>query len=802
MRRVPSIVVYLLGFILACGGENRDGGTVTIITDMPDAAHTPMVDGGDAGAAPDAGMADGAVADADVDMRGPDMAVPEPCGTATGTVPEGLQVLKHDDGDRSTSFNEQFQGLLIAGKDLTIEPINQAIRYDLEHPVKIHAIKVRYQSVPEDRTQPIGIAIRPDFGHNGFDFWPHDVHWQGNLCAQDVQAGEWTTFVIDPPLVIDKPQPIYVVQQRREGLTTPDWAFDLSPPDGCMNPNPNSCCNSYTDCHSSYNIPGLTYFEDGGAAYYFWNGLSLSFPYDYMVRLVVEPTDDVQPEEKIFQPVPDLTVGSKFSWGDYDNDGWDDLLVGGWQLLRNDQGTLVDVGAAAGIVPEVGTGGVWGDYDNDGCLDLFTFIEDPSTADILYRNNCDGTFTDVTAMSGIVDSQDLTNCPRDGMDQPGSPTAAATWVDVDNDGFLDLYLGNEICWDVGGGYFVDTVWRNNADGTFSEWTGAHGFLGYMDENNAYGTRGTSALDYDQDGDQDIFANNYHLNPNLFYRNEGGGEFSQVAAELGVIGTIEPGFEGSGLYGHSVGAAWGDLDGDGDFDLIVASLAHPRFYDFSDKTQVLLQNPDGTFTNTQGDWSYPWGDAGVRYSEGHFSPILGDFDQNGTLDLIISTAYTGRVTDFYWGRGDGTFDFDSYHSGIDTDYGVGLAAADMDRDGDLDVASATTVWTNTMADGDKGHWLQIRAVGNVRSNRMGIGATVRVTVGDRTWIRHVTGGNGHGCQDSQTVHLGLGEHGSVDRIEIDFPGGERVTYAGPFDADQRLWLSEDGTVQAGWVPQDP
>ncbi len=714
---------------------------------------------------------------------------PPACGTAEGDLPSGLVELGFDDGGFSTSFNEQFVGTLVAGKDLTVARVRQAMRFDLEHPVKI---QVRYQSLGSDPATPVSIAIHPDFGHNGFDFWPISAHWEGDLCGEDVTAGEWTTFVLDPPLVIDKPQPVYVVQERRDGLSTPDWAFDVTPPAGCTNPNPNFCCVDYGDCKASYNVPDLTYFEDAGAAYYFWNGLSLSFPYDFMVRLMVEETDDVQPEDKQFQAVEGLEVGAKFAWGDYDNDGWDDLLVDGRRLLRNDNGTLVDV-EDSGIDPDVGTGGVWGDYDNDGCLDLFTFVESPAVADILYKNNCDGTFLDVTEPAGIVDQQTFNPCPKDGVDQPGSPTAAATWVDLDADGLLDLYLGNEICWDAGG-YFVDTVWHNEGDGTFADWTGTHGFRGGDDPDSAWGTRGTSAIDVDRDGDVDLFANNYHLNPNLFYRNDDGA-FAEVGGDVGVRGVIEPGYEGSGLYGHSVGAAWGDIDGDGDFDLVIASLAHPRFFDFSDKTQILSQNGDGTFTDLQGAWETPWGDAGVRYSEGHFSPVLADFDHDGNLDLAISTAYTGRVTDFYRGNGDGTFEFDSYHAGIETFYGVGMATGDLDQDGDLDLATATTIWTNHVP-GD-GHWLQLRVVGD-GSNRAGLGATIEVEASGKTWLRHVSGGNGHGCQDAATVHVGLGPHDVVDKVTVWFVGGETTTFE-PHAADQRLWLLEGGTVFAGWAP---
>ena len=95
--------------------------------------------------------------------------------------------------------------------------------------------------------------------------------------------------------------------------------------------------------------------------------------------------------------------------------------------------------------------------------------------------------------------------------------------------------------------------------------------------------------------------------------------------------------------------------------------------------------------------------------------------------------------------------------------------------------------------DKGHWLQVRAVGNVTSNYAALGATVRVTTGETTRIRHVSGGPGQGCQDSQTVHFGLGDAGEVDQIEVSFPAGGTVIYEGPFTVDQRMKLYEDGTI---------
>jgi hypothetical protein len=306
------------------------------------------------------------------------------------------------------------------------------------------------------------------------------------------------------------------------------------------------------------------------------------------------------------------------------------------------------------------------------------------------------------------------------------------------------------------------------------------------------------VDLDQDGDIDLWVNNYVLLRNLHYDNLGGGELEEIGRASGLAGLPVEMSLGVFYYGHTIGTAWGDLDGDGDFDGIAANLAHPRFWNFSDKTQVLIQNAEGDFDDIQGDWAVPHGAAGLRYQETHSVPSLGDFDQDGALDLVITAVYEGRPTDFYWGNGDGTFELDVFSTGLDLTNGWGLATADVDGDGDLDLATSHGLYINTLDDDSS--WLQLQPVGGALSNRAGIGATVRAYSGDQVWLRHVSGGNGQGGQDQSMVHIGLGELGSIDRVEVDFVGSGTVLFEGPFAANQRLWLLEDGSTSG--APVEP
>ncbi len=693
------------------------------------------------------------------------------CGSASGALREGLDTLAWDDGESAGILRDLDTAVDVDGHHYVLDEewLYEGVRFDLERPALVYGFSIRWGGLPEDAPAELELeaGLYEDFGYNGFDFWAPDPLFQGTRCAGDIGEDGYVTYVLDEPVAVEHPGLVYVAHLTKPG--EPQFQFDGSVTGA-------GDCALFADCHSNINMPEVLQ-----SSYY--NGVSFQFPNDYMVRLHVEYTDDVAPAERLFQPL-DLAGFSHASFGDYDNDGDDDLVTEGPRLFQNQgDGTFVEVTTETGIAAMgiAGTGGVFGDYDNDGCLDLFVYAESYTAPDALLRSACNGTFTDVTAAAGIVDQQSYEDCNGPGVNVR-SPTAGAAWLDVDGDGFLDLFLANFICWDKGTGY-RDTLWRSRGDGTFEDWSGTHGFA-----SDRRSSRGANPIDADQDGDIDLFVNTYRLQKDYFFVNGGGGSVTDDADAAGVGGTLTQGY-----YGHTIGSAWGDLDGDGDFDLIAANLAHPRFFGFSDKTEVFIQQPNGTFVDRQGDWQKPHGAAGLRYQETHSVPALADFDQDGALDLVITAVYDGRPTDFYWGQGDGTFVLDAYHAGITTKNGWGVALADIDLDGDEDVF-ATQAFRNDIP--NQGHYLQVRAVGNVTANRAAIGAVVTVETPTRSILRYVQGGTGQGNQDSMYLAFGLGDETTVDAIRVAYPGGATVVYDGPFEVDRRYWVYEDGAVLEG------
>lgn len=669
-----------------------------------------------------------------------------------------------DDADVSASMKD-LRGNGWTGSegfyDYYREPSWEAVRFELGDPSCVYAVQVAWAEAPAGDAPAVGLY--PDFGENGFDFHSDQPLWVATAAEGADDGTGWVTYTLDAPLEMATPGLLYAASFR-DGNDGPTLAMDLSyVGDGA--------CAAWDDCHSALNYPDA----DAGSYY---NGTSFGFPYDFAVRLLAAPTATKAEEDRWFHAVETGFTAGHGAWGDYDDDGDDDLMVPGLSLWRNDGGTFTNVTAEAGVGGAGTGGGVWGDYDNDGCLDFFGFNEGYTGGESLLRSNCDGTFTDRIAESGIDDTQTSIDCDGDASNVESASTTGAAWIDFDNDGLLDLAMANHICWNSPERYYPDRFWHNQGDGTFVEWGEEHGL--FADE---YATRGVGAVDADLDGDVDLAMNNYRLQPNFYWRNDGG-TFVEASDDVGLRGKGTEISWNTVYYGHTIGLVWGDLDNDGDWDQVASNLAHPRFYHFSDRTNVLIQHG--------GVWTDEADARGIVYRETHSNPALLDFENDGDLDLLITEVYEGRPTDVYVNDGSAHFQVARWDAGILTENGWGTAVSDYDGDGDEDVL-VTSLYRNDTP--DTGHWVKLRLVGDVASNRAGIGAIAWVVAGGKTYMRTVQGGSGTGNQDSQTLHFGLGDATTIDGVTVWWPGGDTVDYTG-VAVDGGWRLTESGTATAG------
>ena len=424
--------------------------------------------------------------------------------------------------------------------------------------------------------------------------------------------------------------------------------------------------------------------------------------------------------------------GGVAAWGDFDNDGWTDLYTGG-QLWRNDRGQRF---LRVQNLPLQGEG-MWGDFDNDGYLDLFSW----SAGGKLFRNKRGQGFEDVSG-----------NMPR----LPMKVSLGAAWGDFDGDGLLDLYVGGYEIWQVSN--FTDVIYRNRGNGKFEEVWRTKGGL--------QPARGITAADFDEDGDLDVYVSNYRLVPNILWQNDGKGRFKNVAAAFATAGD-----GGLGAWGHTIGSAWGDLDNDGHLDLFVGNFSHPPAY--QDRPKFLKNlGPDKQF-----HFEDKSKNAGLRWQESYASPALGDFDNDGLLDLYFTTVYSGDRSVLYRNNGNWTFKEHSADAKVNVPTTYQAAWADFDNDGDLDLVAGGRLFQNT-AGGN--HWLKVRLIGGGNVNRCAIGAQVRIRLGDQILTRQVEASTGQGNQNDLTLHFGLGAHSEPVVLEIRWPNGTRQQMKTPVD----------------------
>jgi hypothetical protein len=504
------------------------------------------------------------------------------------------------------------------------------------------------------------------------------------------------------------------------------------------------------------------------------------------------------------------TMGAGCGWIDYNADGLPDLYMSNGAATRlykpkkplrsalyrnNGDGTFTDVTEKAGVGAEglFGMGVAVGDYDNDGYPDLLALGYDRS---ILYHNDRDGTFSDVTNRAGVANK--------------GKLASSAAWFDYDRDGKLDLAIANYVDWspdnniwcgDEKPGYRgychpnkfrgqKPTLYCNNGDGSFTDVT----------ETSGIGARASSGLgvvtlDFDHDGWQDIFIAN-DANPNFLFRNNRDGSFSEIALQAGVAVSED----GKAEAGMGTDAA--DIDGDGWLDIFIThlDLEHARLY---------RNLSDGSFEDAT--FAAKLGYATFRYSG--FGALFIDYDNDGARDIFMAN---GHILDniqlyhaetryaepklMYRNTGRGIFENVSDKLGPDLQLprvSRGAAVADVDNDGDLDVLVSNNGQEPQLLlneGGASNHWLEVALVG-VRSNRDGVGARVKVVSGGLVSYDQRKGGRSYQSAQDSRLHFGLGAMNKIDTIEIQWPSGSVDTLKN-VDADRVITVKEG----VGLIPQ--